>query len=207
MAFLSWLENFSMAALKLSKLTLLIIALSLHSAFLGGCASPEQQKKERLDKLTEFATQVTKDLLDRNPNTLRESTTRLRSQELSENTIAKLEKLEVIPSAGLDIPKEIAIAEDNKATNTVQVMAVTPVSDVEKDIVNFKVSGRNVTKIQGKPDIVRPFSFTISCKLTPAMSGYPQAVDVSGLAPADVSPLEKRVSKTADGKGSKRKSR
>lgn len=160
----------------------LVLSFSLLA---GGCKSPEQLKAERAEKLKTFASQVSKRLLDRNPATLRESVNILRAQELTEEAITKLEKQEVIPSAGLDVLKEIQIAEDNKTTNVVEVTSVTPLGPIDKDVVPLKVTGRNILKKEGRPDVVQPFSLTVTAKLTEQMAGYPMAVNVEGLKASD----------------------
>ncbi len=99
-----------------------LIALS----FLAGCESPEQQAKERTETMQKMAIQVTKHLLDRNPVTISESTNFLRGQELTDDCIAKLSKLEVIPNAGLDVVKEKSLAEDEKRMNVVEVTSAVP---------------------------------------------------------------------------------
>jgi hypothetical protein len=159
-----------------------LIALS----FLAGCESPEQQAKERTETMQKMAVQVTKHLLDRNPVTISESTNFLRGQELTDECIAKLSKLEVIPNAGLDVVKEKSLAEDEKRMNVVEVTSATASVPIDKTTTPFKVSGKNIIKVQGKPDKVIPFSLTMTLKLTPEMQGYPRVIDVNGLTHEDI---------------------
>jgi hypothetical protein len=159
-----------------------LIALS----FLAGCESPEQQAKERAETMKKMAIQVTKHLLDRDPSTLSESTNFLRGQELTDDCIAKLSKLEVIPNAGLDVIKEKTIAEDEKRRNVVEVTSATAMVPIDKTSTPFKVAGKNIIKVEGKPDKVIPFSLTMTLKLTPEMQGYPRVTDVNGLTHEDI---------------------
>lgn len=174
-----------MAAPYSLKLRFALTSICCLSLLIAGCKSPEQQEKERADKIKQFATKVAKELLDRNPLTLRESVNLLRAQELMPEAIAKLEKQETIPNAGLDVLKEVQIAEDAKSSNVVQVTDLVPVGPITKDVVPVKVSGTNTLKVQGKPDVVKPFTLTISVKLTPEMAGYPMVTDVEGLKTTD----------------------
>ncbi len=177
-----------------------LIALS----FLAGCESPEQQAKERTETMQKMAVQVTKHLLDRNPVTISESTNFLRGQELTEDCIAKLSKLEVIPNAGLDVVKEKSLAEDEKRMNVVEVTDAIASVPIDKTTTPFKVSGKNIIKVQGKPDKVIPFSLTMTLKLTPEMQGYPRVIDVNGLTHEDIygAPAPKP---TKEAKGKKRR--
>lgn len=174
-----------------------LIALS----FLAGCESPEQQAKERSETMKKMAIQVTKHLLDRDPTTLSESTNFLRGQELTEDCIAKLSKLEVIPNAGLDVIKEKTIAEDEKRRNVVEVTSATAMVPIDKATTPFKVSGKNIIKVEGKPDKVIPFSLTMNLKLTPEMQGYPRVTDVNGLTHEDIyGGPEPKMTKEAKGR-------
>lgn len=177
-----------------------LIALS----FLAGCESPEQQAKERLNTMKEMSITVTKHLLDRDPKSLSESTTFLRGQELTDDCIAKLSKQEVIPNAGLDIAKEKYLAEKEKRYNVVEVTSSTAMVPIDKASTPFKVTGKNIIKIEGKPDKVIPFSLTMTLKLTPEMQGYPRVTDVNGLTHEDIyGGPEPKV--TQEAKGRKRR--
>ncbi len=177
-----------------------LIALS----FLAGCESPEQQAKERTETMQKMAIQVTKHLLDRNPVTISESTNFLRGQELTDDCIAKLSKLEVIPNAGLDVVKEKSLAEDEKRMNVVEVTSAVPGLPIDKATTPFKIAGKNIIKVEGKPDKVIPFSLTMNLKLTPEMQGYPRVTDVNGLTHDDIygTPAPKPIK---EAKGKKRR--
>ncbi len=179
-----------------------LIALSL----LSGCESPEQQAKERMDTMKQMSITVTKHLLDRDPVTIGESTNFLRGQELSEDCIGKLSKLKVIPNAGLDVVKEKSLAEDEHRKNVVEVTTSTPMVPIDKSTTPFKVSGKNIIKVEGKPDKVIPFSLTMNLKLTPEMQGYPRVTDVNGLTHEDIYGTPEPTM-TREAKGKKRRGR
>lgn len=164
----------------------IFLSSMLATTLLFGCQSPEQQAKERTETMKKFAVMVTKHLLDRDPESISESTTFLRGQELTDDCIAKLAKQEVIPNAGLDILKEKALAEEEKRRNVVEVLSVDPLIPIDKSTTPFKISGKNTIKVEGKPDKVIPFSLTMHCTLTPEMQGYPRCSDVIGLTHEDI---------------------
>jgi hypothetical protein len=174
-----------------------LIALS----FLYGCESPEQQAKERTETMKQLAISATKHLLDRNPATISESDNTFRMQELTPEAVAKLSKQNVIPNAGLDIIKEKSLAEDEKRKNVVEVTSADAMVPIDRAITPFKISGKNIIKIEGKPDRVAPFSLTMNVKLTPEMQGYPRVADVIGLTHEDVyGTSEPKPTKEAKGK-------
>lgn len=175
-----------MAIPKTFSLIGIFLSSMIATTLLFGCQSPEQQAKERNETMKKFAIQVTKHLLDRDPETISESTTFLRAQELTDDCIAKLAKQEVIPNAGLDILKEKALAEEEKRRNVVEVTSAEPSIPIDKAVTPFKVSGKNTIKIQGKPDKVIPFSLTMHLRLTPEIQGYPRCIDVIGLTHEDI---------------------
>jgi hypothetical protein len=158
-----------------------IMCLSISS--LSGCKSPEQKKKEREELLVTFTTGVVKHLLDHNPDTIRESITHLQKEELPEPVFEKLQADGVLPKTELGILKIIDEAQDSHSTNEVDVKSVKPLGPVEKDVVSFAVEGVEKDKQEGKPDQDKPFSCTVTTKLTEQSEGWPQVVEVTGLAP------------------------
>lgn len=150
---------------------------------LCACESAEQKKKDRQQLLEKFSTGVVKHLLDHNPDTIRESITHLQREELPEQTFEKLQKEGVLPVTELGVLKIIDEAQDRHTTNTVVVKSIKPLGPVERDLVPFEVTGEDIQKAQGKPDESRPFKCTITCKLNEQTGDWPQAIDVSGLAP------------------------
>ncbi len=174
-----------------------LIALS----FLSGCESPEQQAKDRMETMKKMAIEATKHLLDRDPSTISESDNTMRMQELTEDAVAKLSKQNVIPNAGLDLVKEKTLAQDEHRKNVVEVTSAEPGLPIDKSTTPFKVSGKNIIKVEGKPDKVIPFSLTMNVKLTPEMQGYPRVTDVNGLTHEDVyGTPDAKMTKEAKGK-------
>jgi len=155
---------------------------------LAGCKSPEQVKKERLDVLEKFTVGVAKHILDRNPETVKESITHLQREELSEQVFEKLQSDGHLPKTELGELKIIEDAQEQHTTNTVDVSAVKPLGPVEKDIVPLQVSGQVTEKTEGKPDTVKPFTFNVTCKLNEETGGWPQVVEISALEPPKPKP-------------------
>lgn len=150
---------------------------------LAGCKSPEQKLKERQEFLQTFVTGVVKHLLDRNPDTIRESITHLHREELPEPVWEKLQAQGLLPQTELGVLKIINEAQDNHTTNEINVQEVKPLGPVDKDVVPFQVTGVQTDKQTGKPDQQKPFSCTVSCKLNDQTGGWPQVVEITGLAP------------------------
>ena len=149
---------------------------------MSGCTSKEQALKDKQATLEKFASSVAHDLLDRNPDTVRISTMRLMREELNEAAADKLQSQKLMPDTEISILKIVQTAQKNHTTNEVKIDAVTPMAPVEKALIPMKVTGTVVNKVDGKPAGETPFSMTVVCRLTPDMSNYPQAMEVSGLA-------------------------
>lgn len=162
---------------------LAVLALSFCVLGLSCCESAEQKKKDRQELLEKFCTGVVKHLLDHNPETIRESITHLQREELPQPVFEKLQSEGVLPKTELGVLKIIDEAQDTHSTNEVQVKAIKPLGPVEKDVVPFEVTGVEVGKTQGKPDQIKPFTYTITCKLNEQTGGWPQAIEVTGMAP------------------------
>jgi hypothetical protein len=166
-------------AIRFGALFLLILVI----VGLVSCTSPEAEKRKREQLLSKFCTGVAKHIYDRNPVTVRESMTHLFREELTEPVIEKLQKEGSLPKTELGIVKIITEAEERRTTNVVAVSGVKPLGPVEEDIVPFQVTGKVTTKTEGKPDQDKPFSIKIVCKLNEQTGGWPQVVDLTGLAP------------------------
>jgi hypothetical protein len=90
--------------------------------------------------------------------------------------------------------KVVYAAQKTHQTNVVKVESVKATGPIEKDIVPFRVSGKDITKTPGKPDQTKGFAFNIAVKLTDEMSGYPKVVDVEEL-PTGKTALKPRLLK------------
>lgn len=163
-------------------LTLALVALSL-----GACESPEAQKKQRQQKLTEFVTTVVKQLLDRNPKTFQDSMDQLMREggELDDAAVHKLESQNQLPDSPIEIAQVISRAQAKHNSNTITISSTTPLDPITKDVVRFKINGKDTRLVDGHPQDDRPFEVTITAKLTPEMDGYARVLDISGL-PASV---------------------
>ena len=155
---------------------LLLLAVSL-----AGCTSKEQALKERQESLEKFVTSLTKNVFDRNPQTIKESMGELMRLQLSEKARNKLQAAGEIPDTELDVLKIIDENQNNHHSNKVEVDLVRPLGPVDKNQVPFKVTGKNISLINGKPADDKVFSITVTCELTPEMGGYPRCIEVSGL--------------------------
>lgn len=165
--------------LRIGALLLLVLVM----IGLVACSSPEAEKKKREQLLVQFCTGVAKHILDRNPETVRESMTHLFREELTDPVIEKLQKEGSLPKTELGVLKIITEAEENHTTNEVTVNGVKALGPVEKDFVPFEVTGQVVTKTEKKPDQSKPFSMKITCKLNEQTGGWPQVTELTGLAP------------------------
>ncbi len=166
-------------ALRIGAFLLLVLVV----VGLVSCSNPEAEKRKREQLLVKFCTGVAKHILDRNPVSVRESMTHLFREELTDPVIEKLQKEGSLPKTELGVLKIITEAEEQHTTNEVNVTGVKAIGDVEKDFVPFQVTGKVVTKTDGKPDQTKPFSMKIVCKLNEQTGGWPQVTELSGLAP------------------------
>ena len=165
----------------------IVITLALAaSVLLGACGlSPEAQKKARQDKLEEFASTVVQHLLDRNPETLKNSITTFMRDEVNDPERDKLQELKIIPDSPISVER---IEQENKEagrSNTVTISSVTALTPVDQDSVKFRVIGTEVSKLKEKVTNSQPFNYELTVLLNPEMSGYPRLTDFKGFtAPA-----------------------
>jgi hypothetical protein len=184
-----------MLQVKSNFIPVLSILLLLIAVSLAGCTSKEQALKEREASLEKFVTSLTQNIFDRNPQTIKESMGELMRLQLSEKARDKLQAAGEIPDTELDVLKIIDENQNNHHSNKVQVDLVRPLGPVDKNQVPFKVTGKNISLINGKPGDDKVFSITVVCELTPEMGGYPRAVEVTGLPSAKaVSPIPNKAS-------------
>lgn len=174
------------------------------SLLLSSCSNPEQIKKERTETLEKFATQVAKQIFDRNPETVKESMIALTRDELTQATTDKLQAQGYIPKTDIGILKIQAEQEDAKATNVVNIESSTPLGPVEKPVVPMEVKGTIVNKAEGKADQTVPFSITLNCKFDSETGAVPQVVDVS-VGGAAAQPKKSATEETQKGGRKKRK--
>jgi hypothetical protein len=182
------------------------LLLTLVVVGLVSCSSPEAEKRKREQLLVQYCTGVAKHVLDKNPITVRESMTHLFREELEDPVIEKLQKEGSLPKTELGVLKIITEAEEKHTTNEVTVTAVKPLGPVEKDIVPFQVTGKVVTKTEGKPDQTKPFSMKIVCKLNEQTGGWPRVLELSGLV-TEVKPAPSPVGKEPPARKKKRRHR
>jgi hypothetical protein len=146
---------------------------------ISGC-SKEQQLKQREQKLSDFATSVAQHILDRNPETIKESLTVLMHEQLDLKLLEKLEGTKVIPDSPITLMRETEQWKTDHRSNKIQV-SVQPMTPVDKDQVTYKITGTDSTLIDGRKIDDRPIDFSIVCMLTPDMDGFPRVVDLTGL--------------------------
>jgi hypothetical protein len=163
---------------------LMFCAALLCSTVISGCSNPEQVKRQREETFRKFCTSVAKHMLDRNPDTIKESMTLLFRDELTEPVIEKLQSQGHLPKTELGILKIVSEQEEQKASNVVTVAAIKPAGPIEKDVVPFVVTGQVTEKSEGKPDRTEPYTLKLSCKLNEQTGGYPQVVDATLVPPA-----------------------
>jgi hypothetical protein len=172
---------------------------------LAACTSKEQQLKERENTLTAFATSVVQHMYDRNPQTLRDSMNLLMREQLTEKVVNKLQASKDLPETEIDVLKIIDENQRKKASNKVEVDIVRPLGPIEKDEVQMKVTGKDIAMSDGKPGDDKVISVIVTCQLTPEMSGYPRATDLTVLASAK--PAAPSAAKAPAGGGSKKRRR
>lgn len=163
----------------------LILAAVSTSVTTTGC-SKEQQLKQREQKLAEFATSVAEHILDRNPETIKESLTVLMHEQLDINLLEKLEGTKVIPDSPITLMRETEQWKADHRSNKLQIKA-QPVTPVDQDKVTYKITGTDSTLVNGKAVDEKPVDFSIVCNLTPDMDGFPRVIDLTGLDKANKS--------------------
>jgi hypothetical protein len=169
------IESLKIAAVR-GALTFAAVAITVTTS---GC-SKEQQLKQREQKLADFATSVAQHILDRNPETIKESLTVLMHEQLDLKLLEKLEGTKVIPDSPITLMRETEQWKTDHRSNKIQV-SVQPMTPVDKDQVTYKITGTDSTLIDGKKIDDRPIDFSIVCMLTPDMDGFPRVVDLTGL--------------------------
>jgi len=170
-----------MFKLKSNFIPLLSMLLLLLAVSLSGCTSKEQALKDRQASLEKFVTSLTQNVFDRNPQTIKESMGELMRLQLSEKARNKLQANGEIPDTELDVLKIIDENQIKHRSNKVEIDLVRALGPVDKSLVPFKVTGKNISLTNGKPDNDKVFSITVICELTPEMGGYPRCVEVDGL--------------------------
>jgi hypothetical protein len=159
----------------------LVLAASL---MLSACGlSPEAMKKDREEKLELFAKTVTQHLLDKNPETLKNSITTFMREEVNDSERDKLQELKIIPDSPISVER---IEQENQAagrSNAVTISSVTALTPIEKDYVKFRVVGSEISKLKDKVTDTKPFTYELTVLLTGDMSGYPRLTDLKGIVP------------------------
>jgi len=161
----------------LASLTALFIILSD-----TGCSSPEQQQRERQQLMEKFVSTAIQHMLDRNPETIQESMTLLTRDEMTQPLVDKLVQQKLLPETDLSVLKLKDEAQENHTSNQVVVNSTAPVDAPTQPEVKFKVAGKEITQKAGAQENTRDFEYFVTCKLTPAMDGFPR---ITALAPAN----------------------
>lgn len=193
-----------MLKIKSNFIPLLAMFLLLVSVSLASCASKEQQLKERQESLEKFVTDLTKNVFDRNPVTIKESMGQLMRLQLSEAARNKLQAEGKIPDTELDVLKIIDDNQTKHISNKVDVESVRATGPVGQNLVPFKVVGKTTTLTNGQPTDSQGFNLTVVCQLTPEMGGYPRCTEIDGL-PGGKEPTKQVKSGGGNAPVSKRK--
>jgi len=167
-----------------SCLAITLSAIALVSSISGCAMSPEAKKKAREETLDKFAKQVTKHLLDRNPDTLEISVNQLMHVEVHSSALGKLQERKILPDSKIDVLRAIDDAEVAHRTNEIQILNVRPLSPMEKDPTKLRVTGKEIFKTNGKQNDMRPFSLELTVRLTPEMDNAPRLLEVGGMSAA-----------------------
>ncbi len=165
-----------------SFLALTVSLIALASSISGCAVSPEAKKKAREETLEKFSREVTKHLLDRNPDTLKESVNQLMHGEVHTSALEKLQSRKILPDSTIDVLKAIDDAQIAHLSNEVQILNVRALTPLEKDQVTFRVTGKEIFKVSGKQKDMRPFSLELICRLTSEMDNMPTLIDVGGMS-------------------------
>ncbi|MFA6210586.1 MAG: hypothetical protein WC714_14245 [Candidatus Obscuribacterales bacterium] len=165
-----------------SFLALTVSLIALGSSISGCAVSPEAKKKAREETLEKFSREVTKHLLDRNPDTLKESVNQLMHGEVHTSALEKLQSRKILPDSTIDVLKAIDDAQIAHLSNEVQILNVRALTPLEKDQVTFRVTGKEIFKVSGKQKDMRPFSLELICRLTSEMDNMPTLIDVGGMS-------------------------
>lgn len=165
-----------------SFLALTVSLIALGSSISGCAVSPEAKKKAREETLEKFSREVTKHLLDRNPDTLKESVNQLMHGEVHTSALEKLQSRKILPDSTIDVLKAIDDAQIAHLSNEVQILNVRAITPLEKDQVTFRVTGKEIFKVSGKQKDMRPFSLQLICRLTSEMDNMPTLIDVGGMS-------------------------
>jgi len=158
----------------------LLVALCC-APLLYGCASPEQKRQQSVKKLQDFCALVTKQLLDRNPDTVKESFSRVMREDSTEKAVEKMQELGFLPHSEIGEDKIIDDAQDKHLVHTIIVKQATPMSPIDRLPITFRVEGVIQDQKDGHPAGERPFSYTLTCNLIE--DDFGQVVDIGGQPP------------------------
>jgi hypothetical protein len=172
-----------------------IVAVALLS--LNGC-SPGDAKAQRKQKLQEFCTSVSQHLLDRDPNSIRDSLNILLHEELSDGARQKLEDNKTIPDSPITVLKWTEEWKTGHKANKVEVTSVTPLGPVDAKDVKFRVNGIDHDLVSSKEVGSKPFLIEMTCELTPDMDGFPRVLELQVLSkPTSIADAAKPITVTS----------
>jgi hypothetical protein len=171
----------------------------LACSLLAACSSPEEQERKRELAMQTMAGTVIQHLLDRNPETIEASMNVLTRDEMIEPLVSKLQSEKIIPETVLNVRLIMEDAQKNHSSNQIVISNTKPLDDPKQQEVSFQVTGKDVRQLNGKPTGEKPFEYTVTCKLTPAMNGLARVTNLvipgatTKTAEADAQPsLKKR---------------
>jgi hypothetical protein len=139
--------------------------------------------KEREATMAKFVKGAVQHMLDRNPDTIQESMNELTRNELTQPLVERLQNDKVLPETDLSILKIKDDALKNHATNQVVLDQVQPLDPLTKPDVRFRVVGKDVAQLDGKPNGETPFDYIATCRLTDDMDGFPRITEFRGASP------------------------
>jgi hypothetical protein len=180
-----------------SSRTLAVSIGFLACGFLCSCASSEAQMKEREATMSKFVKTAVQHLLDRNPETIQDSMNELTRNEMTQPLVERLQNDKVLPETDLSILKIKDDALKNHATNQIVLDQVQPLDPLSKPDVRFRVVGKDVAQVDGKPNGEKPFDYIATCRLTDDMDGFPRITEFVGASPkpaeSEARPVKKRI--------------
>ena len=157
----------------------LITVAFVCASLVASCSSPQQVTQQRQLVMEKFVVGVTKHLLDRNPQTIKESMNVLTRNELTQATVEKMQNQHLIPETDISILKIIDEANRTQTTNEVLVGKVRPLGPITSNEVPFQVIGKEIINAHGIRHDSHIFEFTITCQLTPDMGDFPRVTDIT----------------------------
>lgn len=128
--------------------------------------------------MEQLITSAVQHMLDRNPETIQDSMDYLSHSEMTPDIFEKLQSEHLLPETDISILRLKQDAASKHTSNSIVVSTVRALDPLTKQLVRFKVIGKQIMKQDGKPIGDSVFQYTITCKIADPSTGDPLITDL-----------------------------